>query len=681
MNDLDPPAWIVLAPVALYALVPGLSLVLSRRISRVAQFLPSLVLMLGAGAGVLVALLELLGTGSTAFTGWAVTPQLDLSLRLDPLAAFFLLVISVPAAAAACYGIGYLNASHGTSQPAPRAAADALLGAFLASMTLVVLADSVIGFLIAWELMSLVSFFLVVGDGRRAEARRSGYVYVVMTHIGTGFLLLAFLILARHSGSFDFSAFRATAGSIPAWEQWVILLLALLGFGAKMGLIPLHVWLPRAHPAAPSHISALMSGVMVKIAVYGLIRICWEFTPRPPLWWGVLLVGLGLTSAVLGILYALMERDLKRVLAYSTVEHLGIITVGLGVAALASNRGHATVAALALLATLVHLLNHSVFKGLLFLGAGAVQTGAGTRDLERLGGLIRRMPWTTGSFLIGSMAIAALPPLNGFAGEWLIFQSLLSLGTTVGTPMLAVVVALAAGGLALTAALSLACFVRAFGVGFLAQPRSEATHNAHEVGYSMRAGMALLAAVALALGLFPLAVLRLLQPVTLALVGTTVRPSFGGGAVLDAAQRDGSYAPLLVVIGLAAIGVIPWLAARILNGRGHERVVPTWVCGGLLEPRMQYSATAFAQPIRLIFRQLIRPHRSVAIERPVSTLLVPVVHFEEGVHPIYERYLYQRAVTVITSVSHRIRILQSGSIRAYLAYIFVTLLIILVITR
>ena len=496
MNELDPPAWFVLAPVALYAVVPGLALVLSRRTSRVARFLPSLVLMLGAGAGVLVALHELLGTGSTSFAGWALTPQLNLSLRVDPLAAFFILVISVPAAAVACYGFGYLNASHGTEKPASRAATDALLGAFLASMSLVVLADSVIGFLIAWELMSLVSFFLVVGDGHRADARRSGYVYVVMTHIGTGFLVLAFLVLARHAGSFDFAAFRAAAGSLPSWEQHVVLLLAVLGFGAKMGLIPLHVWLPRAHPAAPSHISALMSGVMVKIAVYGLIRVCWEFTPKAPLWWGILLVGLGLISAVLGILYALMERDLKRVLAYSTVEHLGIITVGLGVAALASNRGHATVAALALTATLVHLLNHSVFKGLLFLGAGAVQTGSGTRDLERLGGLVRRMPWTTASFLIGSLAIAALPPLNGFVGEWLIFQSLLSLGATTGTALMAVVVAVAAGGLALTAALSLACFVRAFGVGFLAQPRSDASHNAQEVGNSMRAGMALLAATA-----------------------------------------------------------------------------------------------------------------------------------------------------------------------------------------
>ncbi|HEX5164819.1 MAG TPA: proton-conducting transporter membrane subunit, partial [Thermomicrobiales bacterium] len=497
----------------------------------------------------------------------------------------------------------------------------------------------------------------------------------------TGFLLLAFLGLVRHTGSFDFSAFRAAAASLGGWERDVIFLLALLGFGTKAGLIPLHIWLPRAHPAAPSHVSALMSGVMVKTAIYGLARIVWEFAGPGPSWWGWLLIAAGAGSAVLGILYALMERDIKRVLAYSTVEQVGIITVGLGVATLATANGHPAVAALAITAALLHLLNHSVFKGLLFLGAGAIQVGTGTRDLERLGGLVRRMPWTAGLFLTGALAIASLPPLNGFAGEWLLFQSLLGLGSADGTASVATIVALAVGAVALTAGLSVACFVRAFGIGFLAQPRSDAARDAHEVSRSMLAGMALLAGCAIGLGLFPIAIVRLLRPVTTDLVGMTASPSLGNGDVLDATQLGGAYAPWLVVAGLIAVGIVPWLLARLVGGRGRERVAPTWVCGGTLEPRMQYSATGFAKPIRLIFQALIRPVRTVVLGRPVSEHFVASVRYEESVLPVYERLFYERGVGLLVAASHRVRALQSGSIRAYLAYLLVTLVVVLFVAR
>jgi hydrogenase-4 component B len=546
---------------------------------------------------------------------------------------------------------------------------------------LVVLADNVVTFLLAWELMSIVSFFLVIGDGHRFDSRRAGYIYVVMTHVGTGFLLLAFLVLSRHSGSFDFSTFRATAASLDGWERDIVFLLALLGFGTKAGLIPLHVWLPRAHPAAPSHVSALMSGVMVKTAIYGLARVIWEFAGSGPAWWGWLLIAAGAGSAVLGILYALMERDIKRVLAYSTVEQVGVMTVGLGVAALATAKGHPAVAALAITAALLHLLNHSIFKGLLFLGAGAIQVGAGTRDLERLGGLVRRMPWTAALFLTGALAIAALPPLNGFAGEWLLYQSLIGLGSSVGTASVATIVALTVGTVALTGGLSVACFVRAFGIGFLAQPRSDAARDAHEVSHSMLGGMALLATCVVGLGLFPIAIVRLLRPVTTDLVGVTASPSLGNGDVLDAAQLGGAYVPWLVVAGLVVIGIVPWLIARLTGGRGRERVAPTWVCGSSLEPRMQYSATGFAKPIRLIFQALIRPVRTVVLERPVSEHFVASVRYEESVLPVYERQLYERGVRLLVAASHRVRALQSGSIRAYLAYLLVTMVVVLLVAR
>jgi hydrogenase-4 component B len=676
-SEFDLPEAFLLVPFALYAV--GVVAALASRRSRLS--LSPLFVMLGALSGTLAAIDGLRADGPSATTAWAVTPAARFTFRLDPLAAFFLLVISASAIAAVWYGAGYLAAAHDAGQ-APRWATDACLSLFLASMSLVVLADNVITFLVAWELMSLVSFFLVIGSGDNPASRRAGYIYVVMTHIGTGFLLLAFLVLLRHGGGPDFETFRASATSLTGWERDVVFLLALVGFGTKAGLIPVHVWLPRAHPAAPSHISAIMSGVMVKTAIYGLLRVLWEFTDAGPGWWGWLLILLGATSAVLGILYALMERDLKRILAYSTVEHIGIIVVGLGTAFMLDRGGQAELAALALIATLVHLFNHSIFKSLLFLVAGAVQTATGTRDLEQLGGLVRGMPRTSVWFVVGALSIAALPPLNGFAGEWLLFQSLLGLATSGNGVSVATLAALALAALALTGALALACFVRAVGVGFLAQPRSAQARAAREVSGSMQAGMALLAAACLGLGLFPVALFEALRPVTRMLVATTAEPQLGlQGRLLNPDGVGGSYAPVAVVAGLLVLGVTPWLLARLWLGAGRSRVSPTWVCGVILEPRMQYSATAFAKPIRLIFQALIRPQRSIELERPISEFFVSEVRYEEGLQPIYERHVYQRAISLLTGVSHRISRLQSGSLRAYLVYIFVTLVVTLVLAR
>lgn len=679
MSATHAPAWLVVAPIAFFVLASCAALLSGRATSL--RTLPSALLIVGSLAGSCLAIVGLLASTHDAWSGWAITPMIAVSFRLDPLAALFLLIICAPAFAASLFGIGYLNAGHGEPGSPARAATDGLLGVFLASMALVVLADSVAAFLLAWEAMAVSSFFLVVGDGHRATARRAGYIYLVMTHVGAAFLLLAFLGLARHAGGLEFEAFRAAAGSLGLWERTTILACALIGLGSKLGLIPLHVWLPRAHPEAPSHVSALMSGVMVKLAVYGLIRMIWEFASPVPAAWGGLLIVLGALSAVLGILYALMERDLKRVLAYSTVENVGIIAIGLGAATFAAAEGYSTVTALALVATLLHALNHSIFKGLLFLGAGAVQSGAGGRDLERLGGLVRRMPRTAALFLVGALAAAALPVLNGFVGEWFLFQALLSLGTADDAVVTATLVAAAAGAIALTGALALACFVRAFGIGFLAQPRSEQARQAREVGGTMQAGMALLALGAVGLGIFPVAALRLLEPITTDLTGQAITPSFGLTNLASLATAASSYAPLLLIAGLAVVGLLPWLIARLLTGRGRARISPTWVCGVRLEPRMQYSATGFAKPIRLIFQALIRPQRTIELEQPVSRFFVRSVRYEERVQPIYERHLYQRAVGVLLGFSRRMRTLQSGSTRAYLAYLFVTLLVVLVLTR
>jgi hydrogenase-4 component B len=680
MDGVDLPDWALLLPVACYA-VALVSALLARGADVTVRQLPSWLTMAGGATGLAIAINALLRGGVVELGGWQVVSEVRVDFRLDPPAAFFLLVVSLPAIAAAWYGVGYLETPHGDGHAPSRTAVDALLAAFLASMSLLVLAAGVFGFLLFWELMSLVSFFLVLGDGHGAVNRRAAYVYVVMTHVGTGFLLLAFMLLMRQAGSFDFGAIRAAAPALSGWERDLVFLLALVGFGTKAGLIPLHVWLPRAHPAAPSHVSALMSGVMVKMAIFGLLRTMFEWAAPGPEWWGGVLIVAGALSAVLGILYALMERDLKRVLAYSTVEHVGIITLGLGSAVMLSAEGHATGAALALIATLTHVLNHAVFKSLLFLGAGAVQTGTGTRDLERLGGLIRRMPRTAALFLVGSVAITALPPLNGFAGEWLLFQGLLRLGTENGSAGVGTLAAVAAAALALTGALAVACFVRTFGVGFLAQPRSDKARQAGEVDRTMLGAMGLLAGCCVVLGIAPGAVFRLLRPVTDGLVGATANPSLGLGRVFDAKTMDGTYAPLMITVGLMVVGILPWLIARKLAGPMRARVAPTWVCGVKLEPRMEYSATAFAKPIRLIFQAVIRPEREIGLDRPSSPFFVRAVRYHEQVKPIFERHFYQRVVAALIAASHRVRRLQSGSMRTYLTYLFVTLVVVIVLAR
>ncbi|HVA26338.1 MAG TPA: hydrogenase 4 subunit B [Chloroflexota bacterium] len=616
---------------------------------------------------------------ASLLSGWTVhtdvvslTPFATFALRLDPLAAYFLLVISVVATAVALFASAYVNE--------PRAAGLAMgFNAFLASMVLVVLANSVITFLIAWELMSLVSFFLVIHDHERKETRRAGFLYLVMTHAGTAFLLAAFLILFRSTGSLSFDAFRAAASNQPNFIRDAAFVLALIGFGTKAGVIPLHIWLPRAHPAAPSHVSALMSGVMIKTAIYGLLRVGWEFVGPGPAWWGVLILAVGSVSAVLGVLYALMEHDLKRLLAYHSVENIGIILMGVGSAFLLASQGHTVAAALALSAGLFHTLNHAVFKSLLFLATGAVQHATHTRNMDQLGGLIRGMPWTAGFFLIGSIAISGLPPLNGFASEWLTFQGLLQVGSQSTSGVLAVAAGIAAALLALTGGLAAFCFVKAFGITFLGMPRS-ASHAGHEAALPMLAGTGLLASLCFVLGVLPGVVLRLISPVTSLLAGAAAPDTLATG-VVGPPSPAGVFAPggILVLVAVFGLGVL--LLARILAGPGVIRVAPPWACGIQLEPGMQYTSTALAKPIRLIFQALVRPYRDVEREYSQAPFFVSSVRYEGGVVPVYEHYLYRPAVKALLGAAHRIRLLQNGSLRTYLAYMFAALLVAILMAR
>ncbi len=349
-------------------------------------------------------------------------PLLNYSIRLDPLAAFFVLLISLCGAAVAVYALGYAREFYGRYSIG---ALGSLFNAFLLSMTLVVLADDGFFFLLAWELMSLASYFLVVTEHDKADVRHAGFFYLVTTHVGTAFILVTFLVFFNESGSFSFEVFRHPTRPLPEGMRTLAFLMALIGFGAKAGIVPLHVWLPYAHPAAPSHVSSLLSGVMIKTAIYGLVRVYFDFFGGAfPWWWGFIVLTVGALSALLGVMYALMEHDLKSLLAYHSVENIGIILLGIGAGMIFQSYGLASLAALGLLAGLYHTINHAVFKGLLFMGAGALLSATHTRNMEEYGGLIRKMPWTAFFFLIGAVSISALPPSNGFVSEWLIFQSL-----------------------------------------------------------------------------------------------------------------------------------------------------------------------------------------------------------------------------------------------------------------
>jgi hydrogenase-4 component B len=455
--------------------------------------------------------------------------------------------------------------------------------------------------------------------------------------------------------------------------------LALVGFGSKAGLIPLHVWLPLAHPAAPSHVSALMSGVMIKMGVYGLLRIGLDLLGGGPAWWGGLVLAVGAISAVLGVLYALMEHDLKRLLAYHSVENIGIIFIGLGAGFMFQSYGLGALAVLAFVGGLYHTVNHACFKGLLFLGAGGVLHATGSRNMEELGGLIKRMPRTAFFFLVGAAAISALPPLNGFVSEWLVFQALLG-GAAIPRPEVAVLMPFAVGMLALTSGLAAACFVKAFGITFLGIARSAEAEHAHEVPRSMQAGMAVLALGCVALGLGAFVMVPALGTVLAGLGGMPAGAvAFTLRLPLPVTGAYGQMSPALLFLGLLLLmGLIP-LALRLAGATRALRVSDTWGCGRIVQtPRMQYTATAFAEPLRRVFAALYRPSEDLSIDfHPQSRYFVQSIEYRTHILPWFERYLYEPVLAWVKVWAARARAVQSGSVHAYLSYLVGALVLLL----
>jgi len=434
-------------------------------------------------------------------------PDLPVHLRLDALASVFLALLGTTAAGVSVFSAGYFRGGEGM--------APGLMGlqyhVFLASMGLVLLADDAYAFMLGWELMALSSYFLVTTQHRIAEIRSAGFLYLLMAHAGALFILVCFGILQGGSWRFTFDAMRAAHLS-PAWAAGAFLL-ALVGFGAKAGLVPLHVWLPEAHPAAPSPVSALLSGVMLKTALYGLLRIAFDLLGTPVWWWGLLPLCAGLLTAFYGVVFAAVQTDMKRLLAYSSIENVGLLFTGLGLAMVFAGVGMRALAALALIATLYHALNHAAMKCLLFLGTGAVLHATGDRNLGRLGGLIHRMPWVAGFSLIGALALAGLPPLNGFVSEWLLLQSFL-FADQIPRPFVNLLLPLGTGVVALCAALAAYVMVKFYGVIFLGQPRESSLVHAQDCGRLERLGLGWLAALCVALGLMPVQIVRALAPVT-----------------------------------------------------------------------------------------------------------------------------------------------------------------------
>lgn len=649
----------LLVALIFFATGAAASVILANR-GRCSTFVGAGGVILGCIGGIVPALHVALGAPVQSLRmAWNV-PYGSLFLQLDALSAFFLLPIFLISGLAALYGTEYLEHYRGTKALAPPWF---FLNVLTASMVVVVLARNAILFLMAWETMALSSFFLVTFEDEQESTRQAGWIYLVASHIGTAFLLVLFVLLGKQSNSLDFDRFTAGSGT------GLLFFLALIGFGTKAGFIPLHVWLPEAHPAAPSHVSAVMSAVMIKTGIYGVLRIL-TFLGPPDAWWGGVLCVVGLTSGVMGVLLALAQHDLKRLLAYHSVENIGIIALGLGVGIVGLSAGAPSVAVIGFAGAMLHVLNHALFKGLLFFDAGSVARGAQTREIDQLGGLMSRMPGTGATFLVGAAAISGLPPLNGFVSEFLIylasFKGAVSLNASRSVSMLATI-----SGLALIGGLAVACFTKAFGIVFLGEPRTRHAREAREVNTAMLAPGFLLAAGCAFMGLSGSSVVRSMGP----LISSVTRlPS----NVISQSLDEAAYSVARVgYFGAGLIGIVALLSILRATALARRRVTSavTWDCGYTRpSPRMQYTASSFAQPLTDGFRLLLRTR---GVPSTPQGLFPQRAAFHTHTDDPYESYVYRPVFGAISRMMAYFRPLQQGRVQLYVLYIAVTVLILL----
>ncbi len=673
MNEwLHPLSWVhldwVLLVVSLWLLIGVIGVFALRQFRFVAVILfPASALFSLLLLGVA---LSAVGQGSEVAVLPIGLPQLPFHLRLDSLSSFFLILIGAASIGVSAFAAGYFRKGEGT----PPGLICLEYHVFLASMAMVVLADDAYAFMVVWETMALSSFFLVISNHRIAEIRDAGFIYLLVAHVGALGIFLCFGVLQANTGDYTFANMRAQQLS-PLWAS-IAFVLAAFGFGAKAGILPVHVWLPEAHPAASSPVSALMSGVMLKIALYGLLRVSFDLLPTRIWWWGAMLIAIGLGTALFGVIFSTVQVEMKRLLAYSSIENVGLICAGIGLSLLFSAYGMKVLSALALTAALYHMLSHALFKSLLFCSTGAVMHATGERSLGKLGGLMRYVPWVAWPTLIGALACAGLPPLGGFVAEWLLLQSFLF---TTGLPssFLNMLVPVMAGLIALIAALSGYTMVKYFGVIFLGQPREEKLSQAHDAAPWERVGMLWLTAGCLTLGLLPNQVIGLMDPVTQLLVsaglGQTVAAS--GWLLVPVGVERASYAPAIFLLGVLACFAVAYLLVRKTYHRGTRRA-PPWDCGFPWQtPRMQDSAEGFGQPIRQIFEPMFRMHR----ELPTPFDVQP--RYRVTVQDPLWYWLYLPVAKAVERGSRLIGLLQQGRIAVYLMYSFVTLIVVLLMVK
>ncbi|MCU0663756.1 MAG: hydrogenase [Myxococcota bacterium] len=648
-------AEVLLVATALLATLLG-------RLDRAALWTGTIGAIAASAVGAGAAVCSLLSTEHESLrSSWPIALG-EFHVGMDGLSAFFLLCVFVVSGLSAIYGAGYLRAYLGKQRLAP---AVAFFNILIASMAMVILARDGVLFLLAWEAMSISSFFLVTFENERDEVRRAGITYLVASHVGIVFLFALFALFARQSGSFNFDGF-ADLASHPEGFATMCFVFSLIGFGTKAGFWPVHIWLPDAHPAAPSHVSAVMSGVMIKLGIYGLLRTL-TFLGPPPAWWGITFVIIGAVSGIAGVLHALAQHDLKRLLAYHSVENIGIIALGIGVGLLGQTYGNSVVSFLGYAGGLLHVLNHGLFKGLLFHGAGSVIHGTGSRNVNTQGGLYKRMPVTGVTFLIGSMAICGLPPLNGFVSEWLIYLGAFRGSTSPLSTAAGISAVVGFVALALIGGLAAACFVKAFGIVFLGEPRSEAAAKAHEAPWPMKVAMIVGAALCFVIGVWPAGVVTLVGPATKAL-GVDIQAF---NSTLGAMSAISYFAALL--IGLIVVLVL--LRKALLHGR-EVTTESTWGCGySLPTARMQYTASSFAEPLLTPFASALH----VEIHRDGPTGCFPRTgKYEEHLQDLAGECVIVPAIQWFLRTVARLGVLQQGRIQLYLVYVLVTLVALLV---
>ena len=637
------------------ASVAGALFAHSKRSSGLACGLTVLALAAGIGSAMIA-----LAGGAAQFD----PPGFAFSLRLgvDRLSAFFLFVISFVGGTVALFSGAYFGPHYSTRQ---LRWIWALLPAFVLSMVIVVTARTGFAFLFGWELMTLTSAALIMVEGDSPVRRHSVMLYLLMMHIGAAAVAAAFFVFLPFSQELTFAAMRSGALAMSPTMRTVVLVLALVGFGTKAGIIPVHVWLPRAHPIAPTPVSALMSGVMLKTAVYGVVRFAFDIMPPGAATLGYVVLAAGAVSGILGILYALAEHDLKRLLAYSSVENIGVIFMAIGAALVFSANHSPTWAAVALAAALMHSFNHAIFKSLLFVGAGAIGSQTHTMDINEMGGLSKRMPFTASMYLVACCSIAGLPLFSGFVGEWVAIRSFIGGGSLESTTA-QMVLPVSVGALALIGALAAACFVKVYGIAFLGRPRSEAAVHATEVHPAMQVAMALLAIACVVVGIFP----RLLI--------WTVEAAMGD--IMPAANIAGQL-DFLRALPMVALAILVVLLPVVL-WRRMRRTTATWGCGlPALSPRMQYSATSFSKPLRTVFFAVYNPDRRTEFTPGDQPYFPAAVSYRSVRTTSYERALYRPAVDLVVNLAHRVRRLHTGNIQSYLMYIFAAIVLLLAFLR